>query len=298
MQRRNCAFEPLFRSSLDYTNFAALKDYLSSRKPSFVINAAGYTGKPNVDACEENRAETLWGNTLFPQTLAQACAVTRTPWGHVSSGCIYSGAWVESNGKITEEKDLTEPKIRDFILKNPSSVKGFKETDVPNFSFRKTPCSFYSGTKALGEEAIQSVGPAFIWRLRIPFNEIDSSRNYISKLLRYPKVYQNVNSISHLQDFAQACLDLWENRSPMEIYNVTNEGWITTDQAISWIQKILKPEKQFEFWENDEEFYKLAAKTPRSNCVLDTSKLKAAGIKMRPVEEAFEHALHHWKPQT
>ena len=30
-----------------------------------------------------------------------------------------------------------------------------------------------------------------------------------------------------------------------------------------------------------------AAKTPRSNCVLDTSKAEKAGIGMRPVEEAM-----------
>ena len=30
-----------------------------------------------------------------------------------------------------------------------------------------------------------------------------------------------------------------------------------------------------------------AAKTPRSNCVLDTSKADKAGIGMRPVEDAM-----------
>ena len=46
------------------------------------------------------------------------------------------------------------------------------------------------------------------------------------------------------------------------------------------IEKILKPGKHFEFWANDEEFYKVAAKTPRSNCVMDVSKLLAAGVKV------------------
>ena len=47
------------------------------------------------------------------------------------------------------------------------------------------------------------------------------------------------------------------------------------------IEKILKPARKFEFWASDEEFYKVAAKTPRSNCVMDVSKLLAAGVKIR-----------------
>jgi hypothetical protein len=35
--------------------------------------------------------------------------------------------------------------------------RGFTETDAPNFSFRSPPCSFYSGTKALGVEAIAEI---------------------------------------------------------------------------------------------------------------------------------------------
>jgi len=38
-----------------YTNFSALEKVLRELRPSFVINAAGYTGKPNVDACEHIR---------------------------------------------------------------------------------------------------------------------------------------------------------------------------------------------------------------------------------------------------
>ena len=63
------------------------------------------------------------------------------------------------------------------------------------------------------------------------------------------------------------------------------------------IEKILKPARKFEFWTNDEEFYQVAAKTPRSNCVLDVSKLLATGVKIRGVEEALEDSLKNWKPE-
>ena len=31
-----------------------------------IINAAGFTGKPNVDACETHKQETIDGNVVFP----------------------------------------------------------------------------------------------------------------------------------------------------------------------------------------------------------------------------------------
>jgi UDP-glucose 4,6-dehydratase len=168
---------------------------------------------------------------------------------------------------------------------------------VPNFSFRDQPCSFYSGSKALGEEAITEVGRGYIWRLRIPFDEFDNARNYLSKVQRYAKVYDNVNSISHRADFVKACLDTWDLRAPFGIYNVTNPGFVTTRHVVEQIAKILKPARAFEFWTDDAEFYRVAAKTPRSNCVMDCSKLLAAGVKIRGVEEALADSLRRWQPE-
>lgn len=297
LKLRGATFRSVSRSELDYTRFDSLRRLLNETKPTFLVNAAGYTGKPNVDACETARADTLQGNTLFPLTLAHACAVANVPWGHVSSGCIYAGAWVTENGVRREEKDLTRPEVRQLVETNPSSLAGFAEADEPNFSFRRPPCSFYSGTKALAEEALTGAAQAYVWRLRIPFDQVDNARNYLTKVQRYSKVYDNVNSLSHRGDFVSACLDLWEKRAPFGTYNVTNPGFVTTRQVVELLEKRLKLARKFEFWESDEEFYKVAAKTPRSNCVLDVSKLLATGVKMRSVEEALEHSLTHWVPE-
>jgi dTDP-4-dehydrorhamnose reductase len=297
LERRKRPFVALSRRDLDYARFDLLLGFLKSRKPEFVVNAAGYTGKPNVDACEVAKADTLVGNTLLPQTIAHACAAMNIPWGHVSSGCIYSGAKIRNGSEVRAEKDMSKPEMRKLIAETPENILGFTETDTPNFSFRDGPCSFYSGTKALGEEAMAGIGQSYIWRLRIPFDEYDGARNYLSKVQRYIKAYDNVNSISHRADYAAACLDLWEKRVAYGIYNVTNPGFITTRQVIGMIERILKPGKKFEFWANDEEFYKVAAKTPRSNCVMDVSKLLAAGVNIRPVGEALEHSLRNWKPE-
>ncbi len=304
LHRRQTPFVPLARAQLDYTRFELLLGYLRRERPVFVINAAGYTGKPNVDACETARADTLLGNALLPQTIAHACAAAEIPWGHVSSGCIFSGAKISAaaaGNTHTEhatrvEKDLTRPDLRALVDHDPAAIHGFTEDDAPNFTFRDGPCSFYSGSKALGEETLASNPHTYIWRLRIPFDELDNPRNYLTKLQRYARVYDNVNSLSHRADFVRAALDLWERRAPFGTYNLTNPGFVTTRQVIALLEKILRPARPFTYWESDAEFYQLAAKTPRSNCVLDVSKLLATGVRLRPVLEALEDSLRHWQP--
>jgi len=298
LRRMGQCFIPLTRNAIDYTQFEVLFDYVRKIKPEFIINAAGYAGKPNVDACELAREETLYLNTLLPQMIARVCSMTNTPWGHVSSACIYSGAKLVRFGEVRIERDLNKPEIRWLLSESPGQVKGFTELDEPNFSFRSAPCSFYSGTKALAEEAIRGGRQTYVWRLGIPFSEREEPRNLLWKLQRYPKIYDNVNSISHLGEFVRACLELWDRRAPFGIYNVTNPGAITTRYVVEEIQRILKPSRSFEFWADDEEFYQNAAKAPRSNCVLDVSKLLATGLSMRPVEEAIESSLNNWQGST
>jgi dTDP-4-dehydrorhamnose reductase len=295
LRERKQPAKVLARKELDYTRYANLVRFLQETRPSFLINAAGYTGKPNVDACEEAKADTLAGNTLLPQTVVHACLATGTAWGHISSGCIYNGAKVCADGGLWRvETDLSAPRWKDLARTNPEAIHGFIETDEPNFSFRRPPCSFYSGSKALAEETLAGLDHCYIWRLRIPFDEIDNPRNYLTKIQRYAKVYDNVNSISHRADFVHACLDLWQRQAPFGTYNITNPGLITTRQVVELIEKVLQPKRRFQFWTDDAEFYRLAAKTPRSNCVLDVSKLLSTGVKMRPVAEALEASLQNW----
>jgi dTDP-4-dehydrorhamnose reductase len=294
LKKRGRDFRQLSRAEVDYSNFEALLRFLEKTRPEFIVNAAGYTGKPNVDACEVKRAETLQGNALLPATIAHAATALDIPWGHVSSGCIYTGAKVEIDGAWRIEPDLMKEPFKSIATQSPERLRGFAETDTPNFSFRSPPCSFYSGTKALGEEAILNVGRNYIWRLRIPFDHENNPRNYLAKIQNYAKVYDNFNSISHRGDFASACLDLWEKKAAFGIYNVTNPGYVSTRQVVGLIERILKPARQFEFWENDAEFYRVAANTPRSNCLMETAKVEAAGVRVRPVLEAIESSLRNW----
>jgi len=54
--RRGIAFRNVRRADLNYAEAGVLREALAREKPEFLVNAAGYTGKPNVDACEIHRA--------------------------------------------------------------------------------------------------------------------------------------------------------------------------------------------------------------------------------------------------
>jgi dTDP-4-dehydrorhamnose reductase len=182
LRRRKDAFIPLSRSAFDYARFEFLLDYVRKVKPELLINAAGTPEIPGQEVPESERMDVLETNTLLPQTIARVCEITNTPWGHVSSGSIYSGARIIDNGHSRIEEDLGLPATRRLFATHPDLFRGFSESDEPNFSFKAAPCTFYSGTKALAEEAL-STDKAYLWRLRLPFSEQDDPSNFLSQLL-------------------------------------------------------------------------------------------------------------------
>jgi hypothetical protein len=74
---------------------------------------------------------------------------------------------------------------------------------------------------------------------------------------------------------------------------MVNPGAVTTSDIVELTCAILNPEHNFAFWTGGAEFYQCVARAPRSNCILDASKLLSTGIRMLPVGEALESALVH-----
>jgi dTDP-4-dehydrorhamnose reductase len=269
--QRGITFKTVSLSSVKESRRVVLDRVLEEIKPAFVINAAGFTGKPNVDACEHQKLECLEGNVILAGQVAEACAKHGVPWGLVSSGCIYNGARPDGSG--------------------------FTEEDAPNFDFRHPPCSFYSGTKSLAEEVVSLYPDGYLWRLRIPFSETASPRNYLSKVMAYERLLDVRNSLCQLDEFVRACTQCWEKRLPYGIYNVTNPGAVTTREVVALIQKHgFGRDKRFQFFASEEEFMANAAKTPRASAVMDSSKILSQGIELTEVHEAIEWCLRHWKP--
>ena len=268
-ESRGVEYTAISRSAINYLDPHKFLNFLSINhnlglvlKDCKIINCAGYIGKPNVDACENNKANTISGNVVLPASIASICRDRGFTYIHISSGCIYNGY-----------------------------SKNFREDDVPNFTFDTG--SFYSGSKALAEQVVLQNNPhSYVFRLRIPFDEKPSPRNYITKMLSYDRLLDVRNSFSHRLDFVNACLDLVDCKAPAGIYNLTNPGSLTTKEVVDMIKTYTNTDKNFSFYSDESSFLQDVV-APRSSCVLDVNKALEY-IKLREVSEAFQDALSNY----
>lgn len=221
------------------------------KETSVIINAAGYTGSPNVDACEIYKQETIDGNVIWP--VALELAHPDKPIVHISSGCVYTGY----------EKEFTEE-------------------DPPNFDFKNG--SFYSGSKALGQKMLEPfMHKSYLLRIRMPFGIVDHSKNFLTKMKFYKKLISYDNSLSYMPDVAEVAVMMAKSKSvPTGIYNVCNPGYSNAREIV----EMMGIKKEF----FTEEEFKEATVAPRSNCILSSNKLQSI-FPIRPVKQALEEAI-------
>lgn len=236
----------------DPTDVAAVLD---QEKPDVVINAAGKTGRPNIDWCEDHREETLHANVLGPLVLLEACQRRGISWVHLSSGCIYDG---------------------------DHAGRGFSEEDEPNFHG-----SFYARSKIWSEQILREF-PVLILRLRMPFDASANERSLLMKLRKYRAVLDVGNSLTSLPDFLETARILIERRRT-GIYNVVNPGTLSPYRIMELYREIVDPSHVFERLALQD--LGAVTRAGRSNCVLSAAKLEGEGIRLRPVEEAVREAL-------
>ena len=240
---------------VDIVDPRAVAQALDAHRPEVVINCAGRTGRPNVDWCESHQLETFQVNVTGALVVMHACLERAMYLVYISSGCIYEG----DNGG-----------------------RGFGEDDTPNFTG-----SFYSRTKAWAEHVIRDF-PVLTLRLRMPFDGTTSERNLIVKLRKYSRVLTARNSLTHLPDFFRAAEALIERRAT-GVYNVVNEGAMSPHEVMQRYRRLVDLGHTFEPLSADQ--LPEVARAGRSNCLLNTSKLRDAGLALPPVEEAIDTAL-------
>lgn len=260
-QKFNDFFDNSQISEVDITDLSAINAELDSIKPDIVINAAGKTGRPNIDWCEDNDKETLIANVIGPRNLSRACSKRNIYWVHLSSGCIFQGLG---------PKD-----------------KGFTENDLA------TPPSWYSWTKYFADQFLKDK-PVLIIRLRLPIDVVPNPRNLINKLIKYPKVIDDKNSVTVVPDLLRAVKELIEVKAT-GIYNVVNPGIISPAEIMSIYKKIVDPNHKFEVIQTEQLYKQGLASAARSNCYLNTNKLQAQGIKLKDINQRIVEIIKEYK---
>ncbi|MFW0862753.1 MAG: sugar nucleotide-binding protein [Candidatus Komeilibacteria bacterium] len=231
-------------------------------RPDAILNTIGIKGKPNVDWCETHQSETMWGNTVVPIMIAEACKQKNVYLLHIGSGCVFYG-------------ESPDP-------------KGWVETDFAN------PQATYSKSKYAADLALSEYPNVGIARIRMPLDNIPSPGNIINKLVEYKKIIDVENSLTVIEDMLDVFHKLLEMKA-VGIYHVTNPGTIKHREILDMYKEIVDSSITKE-WINEEDLVKqkLATKK-RSNNFLQTKALDKLGIKMRPVKEAVKDSLEKYK---
>lgn len=241
----------------DIGNRPSVRVALETFNPDIVINAAGKTGTPNIDWCEEHKIETAYSNTAGPLILATECWERKIKLVHLSSGCLWDGR------------------------------QGITEEDRPE------PVSYYGVTKALADDALMGLGiDPLIVRLRMPFSGEVNPRNLITKLARYPKVTGAVNSITYTHDFITALKALIELEAT-GIYNIVNPGPVSHWEIMELYKEIVDPNHKFQKIEKSE-LLKMV-NTGRSDCTLSTEKIEALEIHLPSATDRVKEALVEYR---
>ena len=262
-QKFNCFLSGSVLSTVDIIEGRHVAEALDSMKPDFVINAAGKTGRPNIDWCEEHKEETRRSNVLGPVILAKACLERGIYLTHLSSGCIFNG--------------------------EPPHSGGWKEIDIPN------PVSYYGHTKVEAELRLLNLdAQILIVRLRMPIDNQPDSRNLITKLARYPKVIDVVNSVTVAKDFLKVTSLLMKQRQT-GVFNVTNPTPVRHREIMEWYQEIVDPGHHYEMITMEQMYKQGLAKAGRSNCILNTDKLGRVGIVLPDAATQIRECLKEYK---
>ncbi|BDA42934.1 Trifunctional UDP-glucose 4,6-dehydratase/UDP-4-keto-6-deoxy-D-glucose 3,5-epimerase/UDP-4-keto-L-rhamnose-reductase [Coccomyxa sp. Obi] len=227
-------------------------------KPTHVLNAAGLTGRPNVDWCEDHKIETIRVNVLGMLNLADICLEKKLHLTTYATGCIFH-----------YDKDFPE-----------GSGKGFKEEDTPNFTG-----SYYSYTKAMVESLLKEYPNILVLRVRMPIvGDLTYTRNFISKIIRYEKIINIPNSMTVLPELLPYSIEM-AKRGLTGIMNYTNPGAISHNEIMELYKSYVDPEftwKNFTVEEQAE-----VIKAPRSNNLLDTTRIEGEFPQILPIRQSL-----------
>lgn len=246
----------------------AVEKELDEYKPTHVLMAAGMTGRPNIDWCEDHKPETMRVNVIGTLNVADLCNSKGIHCTVYATGCIF---------KYDDAHPL-------------GSGIGFKEEDVPNFDG-----SFYSQTKGYMEPMLACYPKCLILRVRMPVSDDLFHRNFVTKIVKYERVVNIPNSMTILHEMLPASLAM-AKKGLTGVYNFTNPGVISHNEVLDLYTKYIDPSYTYKNFTIEEQA--LVIKAARSNNELDTTKLMRdmpEGIVINDIKTSYELCFQRMK---
>lgn len=242
----------------DVRDLPAVRKEIERTKAEVVINAAGKTGSPNVDWCESHPVETFSVNVSGAINLAIATHEAGCHLIHLGSGCIFYG--------------------------DSPSPGGWREEDFAN------PESLYSRSKYAADLALSRFSNTAIARLRMPIDDKPGPRNLISKLAKYDRVVDVLNSVTVVEDLVNAVRKMSEVRAT-GIFHVVNPGPMRHKDLLNLYKEVVDPKHTYQLIHEDDLVKQGLAVKRRSNCILADTRLSSIGVELRPLGEALRATM-------
>ena len=146
------------RAKLDLSDLDAVRRYIRSLRPRWIINPAAYTA---VDKAEQDPETAFRLNAELPQVLGEEAAALDAVVVHFSTDYVFAGA-----GNMA-----------------------YVETDPTG------PLSVYGATKLAGENALAATGAAhFIFRTSWVYNL--SGKNFVQTILRFAREREELRIVA------------------------------------------------------------------------------------------------------
>lgn len=294
----------VYNSDVRIENRADVEAELDKIQPSHVLMAAGITGRPNIDWCEDHKPETIRTNVIGTLNVVDLCCLRNIHTTVYATGCIFKVSesyrcrgcrqWQNKTCCVRFSfcgKSWSDESFYQYDEKRSlGSGVGFTEEDKPNFDG-----SFYSQTKGYMEPMLKTYPTCLILRVRMPVSDDLSHRNFVTKIAKYEKVVNIPNSMTILYEMLPASLAM-ADKGLTGVYNFTNPGVISHNEVLDLFKKYIDPTFEYSNFTVDEQAKIL--KADRSNNQLDTTKLMRDmpdDVKINDIKTAFELCFQRMK---
>ena len=253
-------------------NRAAVKAEVEAAKPTHLVSLIGRTHGPGystIDYLEQKGklVENMKDNLYAPLVLAGIAKEKGLHMLYMGTGCIF-----------------------EYDADHPLAGKGFAENSMPNFFG-----SGYSTVKGFTDRLMaEEFGKTVLnVRIRMPISTEDCPRNFISKIISYPKICSIPNSMTVLDDILPILADSMRDKVTGTL-NAVNPDAIDHSTILNWYKELQNPEHTWEEISNDVLVGSYVSGA-RSNNILDTYRITTLSPSLPPIRVSVRRILENHK---
>lgn len=242
-------------------NIEGVRRDLAQLNPDRVLSFIGRTSGPecpSVDYLElpGKLKENVRDNLYAPVILMKLCEERNIHFTYLGTGCIFS---------------YEDPEDPPFTVESK-----------PNFTG-----SSYSTVKGYTDQLTKLFTNVLNVRVRMPIMGQDHPRNFISKILKYPKIYNTLNSMTVLEDAIPALIDEVK-KAHTGTLNLVNPEPIDHTTILEMYKKYVNPEHTYTLI-NEEEHDRMLKSKRSKNTLVPSLNLPSTKVSVEKIfaKESF-----------